>query len=91
MDWASAAELDAVAAVAVVSVAEQVGFGVAGDSGQLLQLQPHRLEQGEAVAGCPCGKLGRSADAGTTSAGKRHGICGHREASWLLSTFPPYI
>lgn len=56
MDWASAAELDAVAAVAEVSVAEQVGWGVAGHSGQLLQHQLHHLEQEGAVSGCPCGK-----------------------------------
>lgn len=43
------------------------------------------LEFGAVDGVCPCGRWGMSAAAGTMSAGRRHGRCGHKEASWHLT------
>lgn len=57
------------------------GDGVPGVVGQPVQ-GAHWVGAGEE---CPCGRWGKSAAAGTRTAGRRHERCGRTEASWHLT------
>lgn len=68
------------AAEAVAGAAAGAGAGGSGVEGQPVPWTLWVL----AGARCPCGKWGKSAAAGTRNAGKRHGRCGRKVASWHL-------